>query len=335
MMEFIRIDHALNLPESWDGAAVHYFQKRAFLAHCETWNPCRQSYHLAMRDGRLEAGAVVYSLRLSLLTFAKLVLPVSMRIVGVPCSVSQPGLIGHAAVARMLLDNLRSEERRLLLVLNMETPGPIPDEFTAARALPTVVLEPLCRTWEAYLGSMRADYRRRVKRILAGSGRLTIGTASCNTFSTKHHELYRQVWASSDAKLEKLNLDFFRMLPGEFHMITAHLDSRLVGWAIVLETAEGVDFFLGGIDYEDNQEQTVYRRLLVEIVRRGIESGAGRIDLGQTAEVPKMRLGGACQTRHMGFTHGNPFLRFLLNHASGLLEYRRRVPEPHVFRGRS
>ena len=138
--------------------------------------------------------------------------------------------------------------------MNLESAGPIPDVFTTARALPTVVIEPVCRTWETYLGSMRADYRRRVKRILAGSERLAIGTAHCNTFSTRHHELYGQVWAGSDAKLEKLTRDFFRMLPGEFHMITAHLEERLVGWAIVLETAEGMDYFLGGIDYEHNQD---------------------------------------------------------------------------------
>jgi hypothetical protein len=335
MMDFIRVDHAVNLPDSWDGVAVHYFQRRAFLAHCETWNPCGQSYWLAMRDGRLVSGAIVYSLRLSLLTYAKFDLPVSMRIVGVPCSVSQPGLIGHAAEARVLLDHLRKEERGLLLALNLESDGPIPGAFTMARALPTVVLEPVCQTWEAYLGSMRANYRRRVKRILAWSDRLDVGTASCNTFSTRHHELYRQVWASSDAKLEKLTLDFFRMLPGEFHMITAHLEERLVGWAIVLETAAGMDYFLGGIDYKHNQEQAVYRRLLVEITRRGIENGAKRIDLGQTAEVPKMRLGGARQARLMGFTHGNRFLRFILNRTSGLLEYRRQVPESHVFGGPS
>jgi hypothetical protein len=124
-----------------------------------------------------------------------------------------------------------------------------------------------------------------------------------------------------------------RFLPDDFRMITADLDGRLVGWAIVLESAAGLDFFLGGIDYERNLKHLVYRRLLVEIVRRGIESGASRIDLGQTAEIPKMRLGGTCLPRHMGFAHGNPILSFLLDRASGFLEYSRRVPEPHVFGG--
>jgi hypothetical protein len=333
MMEFVRVDHAVNLPDFWDEAADHYCQRRAFLDHCETWNPCRQSYRLAMREGRLVAGAVQYELRLSLLTFAKIDLPVTMSIVGVPCSVSHAGLIGPPAEAGALLDHLRQKNKGFLLALNLGARSLVPDEFTAARTLPTVVIEPVCRTWDGYLDSMRSDYRRRVRRILAGSDRLTIRAVSCQGFSRQHHDLYLQVWGRSDAKLEKLSLDFFRHLPGDFRMITIDLDGRLVGWAIVLESAAGLDFFLGGIDYEHNLEQTVYRRLLVEIVRRGIESGAARIDLGQTAEVPKMRLGGVCLPRHMGFTHGNPILSFLLDGASGFLEYRRQVPTPHVFGG--
>lgn len=331
MMDIVRVNHAVNLPDSWDEVADHYFQERAFLAHCETWNPCRQSYRLAMRGGRLVAGAVQYELRLSLLTFAKIDLPVTMRIAGVPCSVSQPGLIGSKPEARVLLDNLRQEKQGFLLALNLDGKALVPEGFTAARTLPTVVIEPFCHTWNEYLDSMRSDYRRRVRKILAGSDRLTIGTAPCREFSPEHLHLYLQVWGRSDAKLEKLNLDFFRNLPRDFSMITADLDGRLVGWAIVLETAAGLDFFLGGVDYETNLEQTVYRRLLVEIVRKGIESGAARIDLGQTAEVPKMRLGGICRSRHMGYTHANPILRVLLDRASGFLEYRRSVSEPHVF----
>ncbi len=331
MMEFIKLHRASDLSPEWDQVANHYFQKRSFLAHCEANNQCRQRYYLIRQDDRLVAGAVLYSLRLSMLTFARLNLPVSMQIVGVPCSVSCPGLIGATRAARNLLDHIRGQERGFLLALNLEIPELIPDGFAVAKNLPTVAMTPTTQSWDQYLHSMRADYRRRVNKILTRSGGLKIRVCSCEKFSTEHHDLYLQVWDRSDAKLEKLSLDFFKGLPAEFQMITAHDGEDLAGWAIILKTTGGLDFFLGGVQYHRNREQAVYLRLLLEIVRTGIEAGVSRIDLGQTAEIPKMRLGATCHCLHMGATHSNPAFRFLLQRAVGLLEYRRRVPTQHVF----
>lgn len=331
MMDIIKLDRAADLPDDWDREAGHYFQQRVFLAHCEAWNPCGQCYYVAREGQRLVAGAVVYGLRLSLLTFARRDLPVSMRIVGVPCSVSRPGLIGSPGASRDLLDHVRLEEEGFLLALNLETPDLIPGGFSSARTLPTLVLESKGWSWGEYLESMRADYRRRVNMILFRSLELEIGSAPCREFSREHYDLYLQVWRRSDAKLEKLMPDFFRNLPPAFRMITAHHEGNLAGWAVTLETPNGLDFFLGGIAYDRNRKQAIYLRLLLEIVRMGIASGAPRIDLGQTAEIPKMRLGAVCHSLHMGASHSNPFFRFLLNRTSGFLEYRRQVPEHHVF----
>jgi hypothetical protein len=254
-----------------------------------------------------------------------------MQIVGIPCSVSRPGLIGTALAARNLLDHIREQERGFLLVLNLERPELIPDGFAAVKTLPTVAMVPPVRSWDQYLSSMRADYRRRVNKILARSTGLKIQVCPCEKFSREHHDLYLQVWGRSDAKLEKLTLGFFKGLPSEFRMITAHHGEDLAGWAIILETTDGLDFFLGGIQYRRNHEQAVYLRLLLEIVRIGIETEASSIDLGQTAEIPKMRLGAICHTLHMGATHSNPVFRFLLQRVAGLLEYRRQVSGHHVF----
>jgi len=333
MMDVVKIDHAHELPDEWDQVADHYFQSRAFLTHCEAENPCQQCYYLARQDKQLVAGAVTYKLRLSLLTFARADLPVSMRIVGIPCSVSRPGLIGPTTVARDLLNHLRRQVGGFLLALNLEEPKLVPDGFAAARTLPTVALEPKVWAWDKYLQSMRADYRRRVNQILARSKELVIQNGLCEQFSQEHHDLYLQVLDRSDAKLERLPLNFFKKLPPKFRMLTAHHNGDLAGWAITLGTEEGLDFFLGGIQYSLNRRHAVYLRLLMEIVRSGIESGAARIDLGQTAEIPKMRLGATCRPLHMGANHSNPVLRFLLQRTSGLLEYRRQVPGHHVFGG--
>jgi hypothetical protein len=56
------------------------------------------------------------------------------------------------------------------------------------------------------------------------------------------------------------------------------------------------------------------------------------LDLGQTAEVPKTRLGGSIVEKGMFGWHSNPVARHLLGIGRGLLEYRTTVPEAHVFR---
>lgn len=335
MNEVTRFTHANDLPARWDELAGHYFQQREFLAHCEAWNPCRQRYYLAAESGQAVAGAVLYTLRLSLLTFARMNLPVMMQIAGVPCSVSCSGLIGSPTRVQALHAYLQRQEPGLLLALNLDSVDLVPRGVAATRTLPTVMLEHSFRTWQEYLAALRSDYRRRIRNIMARSDRLQLRMQSCGDFGPEHHGLYLQVLSRSDAKLERLETDFFRRLPGGFRMLTAERDGRLAGWAIVLNAVEGYYFFLGGVDHVEDAAHDVYLRLLVEVARNGIESGARRIDLGQTAEIPKMRLGGHCRPLYLGATHSNTFPRAVLRGAIGLLGYRRQVPPHHVFGGAS
>ena len=83
-------------------------------------------------------------------------------------------------------------------------------------------------------------------------------------------------------------------------MITAERDGRLIGWAITLNAPEGFYFFMGGVDQTENRAHPIYLRLLIEVVKQGIELGAKRIDLSKTAEIPKMRLGGESHPRTRG-----------------------------------
>lgn len=330
-MDLVQLNNVSELPDQWDELAGQYFQRREFLAHCEARNPCRQRYYLAREDGRLVAGAILYSLRLSLLTFARLNLPVMMQIVGIPCSVSCSGLIGQPDQTRALLGNLKKREKGLLLALNLGSENQVPHGVAAARTLPTLTLEHSFSTWDEYLTTIRSDYRRRIKNIETRSQKLRFRPQSCSGFSREHHDLYLQVLEKSDAKLEKLSLNFFRDLPGGFQMISAEREGRLAGWAITLNAPEGFYFFLGGVDRAENIAHAVYLRLLVEVVRQGIELGSRHIDLGQTAEIPKMRLGGECHPLYLGATHSNPIVRPILRGASGILGYRRRVPGHRVF----
>jgi hypothetical protein len=146
------------------------------------------------------------------------------------------------------------------------------------------------------------------------------------------YHLYLQVFDRSKAKLECLTFDFFYNLPSDFNLISAWISNRLVGWAITLLDKHTCYFFLGGLDYESNGTFEIYFRLLMEVVRSGIESGAKSIDLGQTAEIPKMRLGGTIVPLFLAVSHSNPIYRSLLRSTIGFLEYKRKIPDHHVFK---
>jgi hypothetical protein len=147
--------------------------------------------------------------------------------------------------------------------------------------------------------------------------------------------MYRQyldVLKRSKGKLETLTLDFFQHLPPEFHLTVLHQQDIPAGWFITVHFRGKHYFFLGGIDYAINRKFNTYFNILTEIIREGIEMGASVIDLGQTAEIPKLRTGGKLQEKFMLGTHSNPMFRFLLKAGKHILEYSAKFDDAHVFK---
>jgi hypothetical protein len=325
-----RLSRSGDIPGGWDGLAQNTFQKKEFLLHCEKHNPCRQRYYVLSSGETVLAGAVVYTLEVDLLTWMGIRSPVRMHIVGVPCSVSCPGIIGEAAMQEEILRGILRREKGLLVCLNIDrTPGNVP--MSAGRTWPSVVFVNRFGSWEEYTVSLRSPYRRRLSLIERTIDRLSIQTAPCSTFTDEMHRLYLEVLERSEGKLEKLGSDFFRMLPSDFRLMTFTEAGHLCGWAITLMEADRFWFFLGGQDYH-HAPREFYLAKLVTILRTGIESGAGIVDLGQSAEVPKTRLGGNCCEKLMLTHHHNPLLDGALRASMGMLSYQRRVPETHVYR---
>jgi len=325
-----RLSRISDIPRGWDSLAQSYFQQKEFLLHCERHNPCRQRYYVLSSGGTLLAGAVVYTLELDLLTWLGIRSPVKMQIIGVPCSVACPGVFGEADRQEELLRGILRHEKGLAVCLNIDrVPGNVP--MCAGRTLPSVIFTNRFISWKAYLSSLRSSYRRRLSTIERTIDRLSIQTVSCSTFTDEMHRLYLDVLERNQGKLEKLESEFFQRLPPGFRLITFSEDNRLCGWAITLRDRDRLWFFLGGQDYH-HAPRELYLAELVTILRSGIESGARVIDLGQTAEVPKTRLGGNCHEKLMLTHHHNPLLDGALRASMGMLSYQRRVPETHVYR---
>lgn len=321
----------MELPDSWDQLAENYFQRKKFLCHTEKYNPCNQRYYLQWNGDLLVSAAVVYTLHLDLLTFIRVKSPVKMHIAGIPCSVSSPGIFGKDEAVNALKAHIFKEEKGFVLFLNLIT-QPEQGKIAGGKTLPTILIHNTFDSWDHYLSLLRAPYRRRLKMLESRNNGLVFQTITPAEFSQTMYKQYLQVYNKSKDKLEKLSCSFFVSLPDDFEITACILHEVVIGWNISLMDHSTFYFFLGGIDYTANSKYNTYLHLLSRLVKKGIENKAEVIDLGQTAEIPKMRMGGRPDFRYMQAYHSNRFVNFLLRRFSSVLEYKTVSEKPHPFK---
>ena len=324
MKEFLCIQEANKLPPEWDELADNYFQQTAFLAHTEKYNPCRQRYYLYTEYGKLISAAIVYTLHLDILTFIKVKSPIRMHIAGIPCSVSCPGIFGNNLGMDALKKHIYEVEKGFVLLLNLEE-KPLAGSNASGNTLPTIVLPNHFADWQDYVESLRSGYRRRLNQINHPEKDLHFEKKPCSEFTETMYHQYLEVYRRSSGKLEKLSYNFFRYLPEDFTLTVCFRNNDVIGWNIAIYSQNTYYFFLGGIDYLRNKTYNTYFRLMSAIIRDGIEQKADFIELGQTAEIPKMRMGGKPVARYMEAHHSNLIFNKLLKLAGRLLEYRRKL----------
>ena len=330
-VEIKKVSKALDLPEKWDELAVDYFQTRDFLDHTEKYNPCNQRYYILFQDCVFRAGSIVYTLRLDLFTYLPVSSPFRMNISGIPCSVSSGGLVGDFKLFSGLINYIKSQEKGLFLILNLDA-DPLISDIAIGRTLPTIILANKFNSWEGYLQSLRANYRRWVIRLSRPFSGISEKQGSCLQFDDKMYLQYLEVLKRSKGKLETLSQRFFQNLPLNFNLTAYYNQEKLLGWYISVIYKEKYCFFLGGIDYALNKQFNTYFNILFGVLKEGIVKKAKIIDLGQTAEIPKIRLGGKVNEKFMLGYHSNFLLRNLLKARKGMLEYTVTVPEAHVFK---
>lgn len=331
MKNFRLVNKVAELPSEWDELAENYFCRTGFLSHAEKYNPCRQRYYLYFENEKLLSAAIVYTLQLDLLTYIKIKSPLRMNIAGIPCSVSGSGIFGNSLAVSELKKHIYENEKGFVLLLNLAD-KPENGDYATGNTLPTMLLENHFDSWEDYIAMLRSDYRRRLKKITANEEGLYFGKKECAEFTEEMYRLYLEVYRRSSGKLEKLGFDFFKNLPSDFKLNCCYKNGKVAGWTISLADKDVFYFFLGGIDYTENKANNTYFRLLAAVARDGIGQKAKTIELGQTAEIPKMRLGAKASPRYMEAHHSNRFFNFLLKKFSHFLVYKRKLENNHVLK---
>ncbi|ETA81133.1 GNAT family N-acetyltransferase [Youngiibacter fragilis] len=286
----------------------------------EEANPCGQEYFVVF-----DSIIVTYRLKLNLLTFMKRSLKADARIIGLPISLSRSGIISHDEVTgrKAALEVIRMQ-KGLTVALNSDY-----SLGGSSLTLSNFLFINRFRDFDGYLMSMRSSYRRNLLGVLEEGKGLVFRRIDHTSFSSGHHELYRNVVERSLYPLETLPVEFFRNYPSEVVEVIGK-DGRPAAVLVLKGYGDTLTFMFCGFRREEGA--SLYHNLLVYVIRKGIEEGYQRIDMGQTSEAAKLRLGCTEETKHMLVHHGNPVADAFLRLVSGKFSYRRYKVEHRVFR---
>lgn len=114
-------------------------------------------------------------------------------------------------------------------------------------------------------------------------------------FTDGVYQLYKNVLDRATFRFEQVPLTFFhelaREFPEESRFAIIRNDARIVGFACGLGTGQHHALLYCGIDYECNEEAAIYFNTLYRGLAAAIDTGVATINVGQSADEFKRRLG--------------------------------------------
>ncbi|WP_446010946.1 GNAT family N-acetyltransferase [Candidatus Electrothrix sp.] len=331
---FVKFSTAHDLPPSWDeGCRDNPFLCRTRLRILEQANPCGQRYYLLEKEKRVSL-FLSYQHRLDIFTYGKGSLRLPVTIIGLPCSVSWPGMHIQQQDIKPFRQTLKQIPGALLILNEKEPALPLAPTCAQGLTLPNCELDIRGLDFSSYLGKMRSHYRYKLRSSMKRFEQVkTTALTNNKEFDSRLYRLYEQVYERSDFKLEKLPLSFFQDFPATISFFSA--GDKLLGFTQTMLNNQGNQeqiFLFGGLAYELNQQYQTYINMLLHVVRSGMELGADRVNLGQTAEDVKTRLGCTLHRRSLYARHAHPLFNLLIRKGINLLSYTAPLADRHVFK---
>ncbi len=326
---FITYEQASNIPTSWDEINDNNpFLNKEYLSRLEKLNFCYQRYHLNERE---KIALVSYRLKLNIFTFSRnLSFKIPVNIIGIPMSVSKKGYHIKNPTQINKLNNYIKSLNGFYVILNAN------DNFNISKGntLPTYRITIKWGSFVEYISCMRSSYRYRIKKAIKKFKDVEIKELSDNrSFDEKMYKLYCNVYENSSEKLEKLSIDFFKEFPAK--IIKFSVNNEVIAFVQLVENGEELIFLFGGFDHALNQSYDLYINILVKIIQYGIDEGFKYIDLGQTAEETKSKIGAIGQEKYMYVHHSNRVIDFIINRLIDKFSYNQYKVTHRVFKERN
>jgi hypothetical protein len=206
---------------------------------------------------------------------------------------------------------------------------------------PDMVLElsPKWRSYEDYLASLNAKYRktsRQIDKEILAAGCRVESLEDVAGHAAELHALYLQVHENARLRLVTLKPDFIPALAQTFGddlrcTVIRRGDGELLGFVTTLKDGETAVGYYIGFDRATNAEAPLYFRLLQAVVDDAIKLDCRRLSLGRTALEPKARLGARPAPLRVWIRHRIPALNILVR---GLLHaaHHDEAPERNPFK---
>ena len=255
-----------------------------------------------------------YKMKMNILTFSKMKLNVTMTVIGLPVSICAPGYVGDL---QSLIRDYK-KRRGLFVILNIPK-QPININAAVGETLGNCVFENKWDAFDEYLSAMKSGYRRRINIALKKGETLQWRSVARQDFTDEMYNLYLNVLQKSKYPLECLSIDFFRIFPGEICCLCEK--DKPLAFVLLKEEKKKLSFVFGGMDYSKRNQYDLYMNMLVFMIKECIKRKCNIVDLGQTAEDSKMRVGATILRRYLCVFSGNKFISALLKHMVGVFSY--------------
>jgi predicted N-acyltransferase len=243
---------------------------------------------------------------------------------GIPVSTGQCSLLMTATaepkkvlslVDRAMLD-LAAQEHALLLCHKefSDVHRRCIDELAATGYLcantPPMHYFPQHHDFSSYLASLNAHYRYDIRRSMRKAERAGVEivrledpNAIRRRYNPELHHLYVAVVERSEHQLELLPLDFFhelvRQFPGQVGLTIATIAEKVVAFNWSLSTPSSYHLLFCGIDYRVNTQVDLYLNLMYAELAYTLKTGISKVQMGQTADTFKARLGCEPESRYI------------------------------------
>jgi len=195
-----------------------------------------------------------------------------------------------------------------------------------------------------YCAALKSHYRydvRRSERKFRASGlrvaQLHDAAAIRRVYTAEVHRLYEAVVARSPVKLEVLPIEFFhelvRRLPELVSLTTIADGDRIVAFNWGLMNGRVHHYLFCGLDYTRAPDADLYFNLMYHQLDDALRRGPERVEVGQTADTFKARLGCGATPRYFFVKPHGLVAGAALRHGFDLLfPARPRGPVYSVFR---
>lgn len=323
--------HAEDLPAEWDSLTKdNVYLSRRFLSFIEgTEKEYSPTYYLFYEGERLDSCFVTHRRKKYNLTmFTKWNTPITVTFVYLPMSVTASSMV-VGKLKKEVFEKIKSI-KGYKMTLNL--PFNDVEGFAVGLTCPKCILDLPFSDFDDYVNALRSNYRTKYKKVMKNSAPLTIRFIDNKTeFSDGLYRLYLNVLEKSRLRIETLSKEYF--MGDMFKIFVAEKDGKAVGFVQLLENGSELIFEFVGVDYDYNEEFSVYHRMLYEIIRYGIEKGFKTIDFGQTADDTKLKLGCRYVTLYAALHHSNPLINAVCKKIAPRIDYKPLTTKFTVFKG--